>query len=44
MAHHHNVWLISVPTGRFVVAAATLALRFRTENIRFAPGSRAYTM
>ena len=25
-------------------AAATLALRFRTENIRFAPGSRANTM
>ncbi|KOP79487.1 hypothetical protein AMS59_06970 [Lysinibacillus sp. FJAT-14745] len=29
--------------SRFV-AAATLALRFRTENIRFAAGSRANTM
>jgi len=30
-ALHQNVWLISVPAGRFV-AAATLALRFRTEQ------------
>ena len=29
--HHHNVWLISVPTGRFV-ADAKLALRFRTDK------------
>jgi len=44
--------LISVPAGRFV-AAATLALRFRTEQsflgasdkpLRFATGSRANTM
>jgi len=27
MAHHHNVWLISVPTGRFVVAVASLSHR-----------------
>jgi len=49
MAHHHSVRLISVPAGRFV-AAATLTLRFRTEQsflgasdepLRFAAGSRA---
>ena len=25
MAHHYNEWLISVPTGRFVVAVASLS-------------------
>ncbi|MGE8002088.1 hypothetical protein [Lysinibacillus sp. NPDC093216] len=39
MDHHHNVWLISVPAGRFVAAAAfaqikhlPLTLRFRAEQ------------
>ncbi|MGE7787802.1 hypothetical protein [Lysinibacillus sp. NPDC096259] len=27
MAYYHNVWLISVPAGRFVVADATLSHR-----------------
>jgi len=49
LAHRHNVGLISVPAGRFVAAAflryrkhlLLLTLRFRTENIRCAAGSRA---
>jgi len=27
LVHQHNVWLISVPTGRFVVAVASLSHR-----------------
>ncbi|GAB0171440.1 hypothetical protein LSPCS325_48770 [Lysinibacillus sp. CTST325] len=46
--HHHNVGLISVSAGRFLGASdepllLLLSLRFRTENIRCAPGSRANT-
>jgi len=43
IAHHHNVWLISVPTGRFA-ADASLSRRAELpgasdEPLRFAAGS-----